>query len=118
MAHIPVVRRNEAVPLSSLLRQGVFVMQAPEHRPFHNAEARWQPVSVPSLRNALLGGFRKAGTERGVRPASVVMLGPESHDRPQVMLVKWNKEIQALAAQTSAEPLTNRVRLRRPDRRA
>lgn len=36
---VPVVHRNKAEALSTLLGQGVFVMQAADHRRSHNAEA-------------------------------------------------------------------------------
>jgi len=41
-----VVRKNKSRPLSDLLQQVVFVMQATEHRRLRNAETRWQPVSM------------------------------------------------------------------------
>jgi hypothetical protein len=54
----PVVRKNKSRPLSGLLHQAVFVMQATEHRRLRNAETRWQLVSMAAGRNLVLGGFR------------------------------------------------------------
>ena len=54
----PVVRKNKSRPLSGLLHQAVFVVQATEHRRLRNAETRWQLVSMAAGRNFVLGGFR------------------------------------------------------------
>ena len=65
------------------------MMQAAKHRPFHNTEARWQLVSVATGRNALLAGFRQARTKTAGWPASVVGLGPEFPDRPQLDFIQF-----------------------------
>ena len=93
------------------------MMQAAKHRPFHNTEARWQLVSVATGRNALLAGFRQARTKTAGWPASVIGLGPQFPDRPQMVLVQRDELVQACAAQVPAEPLAKRVRRRCPYRR-
>jgi len=56
-----VVRKNKSRPLSGLLHQAVFVMQAPEHRRLRNAETSWQLVSMAAGRNFVLVGSGSLG---------------------------------------------------------
>ena len=51
------------------------MVQAAQHGHLPNAEASWQPVPAPALRNPVAGGFQEARAEGGVRPASVVVRG-------------------------------------------
>ena len=53
-------QQKEASSLPGLLHQAVFLMQAAEQRPFHNAVTGWHLVPMVADRNALLEGFRQA----------------------------------------------------------
>ncbi len=50
--------------------------------------------------------------------ASVVVDGPLLDNRLQVALAEWDQEIEALATEAAAEPLTYRVGPGRPHRRS
>ena len=81
-----------------------------------------KPVGIlclcPSDRTILLGAFREARPQGRVWASAVVMHGPALQNHLQLALAEWDQEVQALATQSSAEPLANGVRFRRQHRSA
>src|SRR5215471_16860884 len=91
------------------------MMQATKNRRLHNGVTDWYLMPVVARRNLALGGFRDSTAEGSVGPASVVVDCPLFDSHPQMTFVDRDQEVDALAAQASAEPFTDRVGPGRPN---
>ena len=95
----------------------VIVVQAAENRGRCDLRVGWPSMAVRLQRDGQ--AFRRGGdrrTERGVRAATVVVLGPLAHDVAQVPLAQGNHEVQRLAAHRADEAFAEGIRFRRTGR--
>lgn len=59
--------------------------------------------------------IRESRAETRVRAAAIVVEPPGAKNPPQVVLLEWNQEVQALPAEAAEEPFTEGVGLGRVD---
>jgi hypothetical protein len=101
-----VVRKNK-IRLRSLLREALFVMQAAEYGSLYHPVSDRQTVSVRVGRHALRRGLRQIGSQRRMRPPTIIVRGPLTKNSVEMTFVERNHEVETLA--TKAPPCARRM---------
>ena len=89
--------QKQDLSLCGLLREPVFVMQAAEYGPLYHPVSDRQPVSVRVGRHAVRRGLRQIGSQRRMRPATVIVRGPLPKNSVEMTFVERNQEVETFA---------------------